>query len=336
MQVATKHASVKMFTSKPGNYKYTFNRMSDGHYNLEAMDRYFEPIVVEQTVHTRPKIGFVNKGRMYKACANADIEDSAIEPIPIAFTGQGPYSLTLSVLHESTGLVDRVQISNIEGKVYNLRKVYERLGLGRHVVSIFQVTDSNGCVRDGFSESEKVYIVISDVAHLTPLSTKEHYCVGERIGFALVGTAPFEVVYEFNGKKQRASTPSPFSRLASAPGNLTLLSLSDSGSNCVTKLDEKPIEIHPMPSIHVTEGISVVKDIHEGDQAELIFSLSGTPPFSFTYTRSELVGRPPRPKIIETHSVSNVEGYQYSIFTNLQGTYEVISIQDRYCSVSST
>lgn len=58
-----------------------------------------------------------------------------------------------------------------------------------------------------------------------------------------------------------------------------------------------------------------------GDQAEIIFTLSGEPPFTFTYQRSELQtkkGNKP-PKILETHTVTGVTTKEYSIYSSLEG-----------------
>lgn len=334
MQVATKYASVRMLTSKPGTYKYTVHKLSDAIYDASDMGP-MSPITVEQVVNGKPTTGFVNKGKVYKSCVNAADDDSSVDSVPIQFSGKAPYSLTLNVRHESTGITEKMTVPNIKDRVYNLKTSSLKLGLGRHTISISKVTDGMGCARELFNDDEKVTVMVSDVPTLTPINPKKDYCVGDRIGFALTGIPPFEVVYEFNGKKQKATTSSPFSRLASAPGNLTMLSLADSASSCKMNLERDAKRIHPIPSVQITEGIAAVQDIHEGDQAELVFSFTGTPPFSFVYTRSELVGRPPRPKVIETHSVADVEGHKYSIFTSVQGIYEAISIEDAYCSVTS-
>lgn len=59
-----------------------------------------------------------------------------------------------------------------------------------------------------------------------------------------------------------------------------------------------------------------------GDQAEIVFTLIGEPPFTFTYQRAE-----PSPKkggkagkVLETHTVSGVMTHEYSVFSALEGT----------------
>jgi len=62
-----------------------------------------------------------------------------------------------------------------------------------------------------------------------------------------------------------------------------------------------------------------------GDQAEIVFTLVGVPPFTFTYQRSE-----PSPKrgekagkVLETHTVSGVAKNEYSIYSALTGQSQV-------------
>lgn len=87
-----------------------------------------------------------------------------------------------------------------------------------------------------------------------------------------------------------------------------------------------------------------------GDQAEIVFTLIGEPPFTFTYQRAEPSpkkgGKPG--KILETHTVSSITMHEYSVFSALEGlqlifdlnllqmrfsagTWTVTSISDRYC-----
>lgn len=61
-----------------------------------------------------------------------------------------------------------------------------------------------------------------------------------------------------------------------------------------------------------------------GDQAEIVFTLIGEPPFTFTYQRAEASPRKgAKPgRVLETHTVSRVMTHEYSIFSALEGTEE--------------
>lgn len=94
-----------------------------------------------------------------------------------------------------------------------------------------------------------------------------------------------------------------------------------------------------------------MSDVSLGDQAEIVFTLVGEPPFTFTYQRSEASAKKgSKPgKVLETHTVSRVMTHEYSIFSALEGTcmgsalrriaanqnslgtWTITSISDRYC-----
>jgi len=101
---------------------------------------------------------------------------------------------------------------------------------------------------------------------------------------------------------------------------------------CKAAVTDLRFKVHALPSAQVGHGKKIFQDIHEGDQAEIVFTLIGEPPFTFTYQRSELspkkggVG-----KVLETHTVSRIQTNEYSIFSALEGTWTVTSITDRYC-----
>lgn len=339
--VATKFASIKLQNSKAGTYRYTFTGVSDGIYSQNDLKRFdFKEFAVKQTVNPLPLAGFVDRGKDYKICVNTDPEDHTVDPIALTFTGKAPFSVELTVHHEATGKYEKVSLEGIKEKKHFLRDVYQGLGLGKHTVTLNSVSDANGCGRKINKADERVQISVSDVPSVAEINSKTDYCVGERIKFNLNGVAPFEVTYEFNGQKQRTTTSSQFSRLAAQPGNLTLLSLSDSSSSCQVNLAKNNVKhVHEIPSVEVTEGETIIQDLNGGDQAEIIFHFKGTPPFSFIYTRSECVshGRrgTPRCKVVETIPVKNINEMSYSILTSLQGTYQATAVEDKWCSYNS-
>lgn len=95
--------------------------------------------------------------------------------------------------------------------------------------------------------------------------------------------------------------------------------------------------IHPLPRARVHAGSTFIENIREGDQAEIVFELEGTPPFSFTYTKSAPIapnarGKKATPQVLETHTITGVEANRYSVFTQSEGTWNVVSVQDRFCA----
>jgi len=157
------------------------------------------------------------------------------------------------------------------------------------------------------------------------------------VSFSLSGQPPFDVFYNFQGRERKArATSNEFKRLAESPAEFVITGLSDSAmgnSKCRARKDLKKT-IHPYPTVEMGRGKTLVSDIHEGGEVDILFTFTGTPPFEFTYTRSENVpkGRGSKsPRILETrHDTSNE--FSKMIRASDEGIYEVVSIKDRFCS----
>jgi nucleoporin POM152 len=132
---------------------------------------------------------------------------------------------------------------------------------------------------------------------------------------------------------------SPFSLLQKQPGEFTITSIAHQQKLCKAAVTDLRFSVHPLPSAQVGHGKRIYQDIHEGmhqlvikryqsfksrnlgDQAEIVFTLIGEPPFTFTYQRSEPStkkgGKPG--KVLETHTVSRVATNEYSVYSALEG-----------------
>lgn len=66
--------------------------------------------------------------------------------------------------------------------------------------------------------------------------------------------------------------------------------------------------------------------MNQGDQAEIVFTLIGIPPFTFTYQRSEATRQKDgkRGKVLETHTVSHVTSNSHSIYASIEGPYLIL------------
>lgn len=186
--------------------------------------------------------------------------------------------------------------------------------------------------------------------------------------------------YEWSGKKHKvSSSASRFSRYAEERGlfSITSVALKDnqvrvklllrliSGVKelnlrlqCKREITDLVRRIHPLPSVKIDDGIA---NLREGDEpAAFSVHFSGTPPFSFTYTRSEI--KSGKSKVVETQvrflscrarrrflyfpahtslvlntesssnqTITDINDSTYTITSSLPGDYQVISISDKYC-----
>lgn len=84
-------------------------------------------------------------------------------------------------------------------------------------------------------------------------------------------------------------------------------------------------------------GSDIIEDIREGDETEINIDLTGSPPFSFTYTRQSLrFGTEGGVTEPEPTTVTNFMGQRFVIKTSQEGLFQVTAIYDRFCGFPQT
>ena len=277
--VASHVASIRMDTSQPGTYQYSFITIGDHAYDSVGTHNF---PVIEQQVHTRPTAKFSDTGRTYNYCKE---QSATTDVIPISLTGTPPFILELGIRHHASNMPEIVNIPNIQSRNYDFVIPQRALSLGTHTVSIRKIRDANGCERASEPRGPLVRVNVVDMPTISPMEPQLDYCVGDRISFALAGTPPFSVYYTFEGAERKASSSgTTFRRLAEKPGEFVVKAISDKAStdSCRARHELTKI-VHPLPSVQISKGKVSEVDIHEGGEAELYFEFGGTPPFEFTY-----------------------------------------------------
>ncbi|KAK8038017.1 hypothetical protein PG994_014784 [Apiospora phragmitis] len=322
-------ASIPLDTIKAGLYTYKFSALADNLYNNDK--RKFKPLVLEQVVNARPSATFVKPGQAFKLCMS---EQDYEEKIPVKLEGVAPFYLEIEIRHQSGSMAEMHRIPNIPTNNYGIQIPRQFLKLGTQWIRIRKIRDARGCQQKTEVGGPSVQVHVFDAPAIYPLETRTDYCVGERIAYTLSGTPPFEVLYSFDGKERKAkSQTTNFRRIAESAGEFTITSISDKASECRAAVHLAK-NIHPMPSVKISRGKTNKVDIHEGGQVEILFEFWGTPPFEYTYTRSTNARRGQASQILETrHDVSY--DYSKSIMANLEGTYEVVAIKDKFCAFST-
>lgn len=260
-------------------------------------------------------------------------DDGQTESIPVKLEGKAPFYVEVEIKHHAGNLPEIFRIPNIPSNTFGLQIPRQYLKLGGQQIRIRKVRDDRGCQQKTEIGGGVVHIQLYDAPSIFALEQRTDYCVGERIGYTLTGTPPFEVHYDFAGKQMKAKSQNTnFRRIAESPGDFTITSISDKGSECRAAVNLSKT-IHPMPSVKISKGRVIQVDIHEGSEVEILFEFWGTPPFEFTYTRSTNARKGQKSQVLETrHDIS----YEHSkvITANLEGTYEVVAIKDHHCSFS--
>lgn len=245
--------------------------------------------------------------------------------------GVPPFYLEVEIKHHGTPKAEISMHKNIPTNKYDLKIEHRKLHLGHSAISIRKVRDSRGCTLKPAPGGPRVQISVHDAPTTTALEDRTNFCVGERLSFALGGQVPFTVYYTFEGQERKASNAgTTFRRLAELPGTFTITGLRDSASECLASL-ELTKKIHPIPSVRLSGGRVDEIDIHEGGGTDLEFQFWGTPPFEFTYTRSTNAARGKKSKVLEIRTEVSHE-MKMLIPVQEEGTYEVVSIKDAWCS----
>ncbi|KAF2835951.1 hypothetical protein M501DRAFT_941170 [Patellaria atrata CBS 101060] len=322
-------ASIRLETKQSGIYEYIFRELADSNYDHDA--KHHTPVIFEQRVNPRPDAQFKNPGKTFSYCFGDEDSDQVI---PITLTGIAPFHLEVEIKHHGSGRPEILNIPSIASTSHNLHLPHTSLNNGNSALIIRKVRDARGCSRtfDAPATQPRVQLAVHDAPTIVPLESSTDLCVGDHVGFALTGVPPFTVHYTFQNKDRKATSPgTTFRRLAEQPGVFSITSVSDAASHCAYATLLKK-HIHALPSAQISKGRETRVDIHEGGEAELLFEMTGAPPFEVTYTRSEIVkGR--KPKVLETKTIRS-ERFSERVHVGSEGVYEVVVVRDRWCGVS--
>jgi nucleoporin POM152 len=264
ISAAMSTAQIRLDTKEPGKYRYEFTHLSDAVY--DDAKNLGNPLIVEQHVRPLPTAHFVESAEPYLYCADTSF-DTPKSGIPIAITGGFPVTIIIEIRNELQHKIETIEIPNISEKIHYFIPPKYSLTQGIHSLSILQVTDSQGCISQP-SVHNRATFTVADEASIAPLESQQHHCIGDRISYSLQGTSPWEIEYEFNGKRNLAKTSNPtFSRIAEKKGNLTIISVADRASSCKAFIPAGEMQklIHEVPSVKISEGTNVIENIREGN-----------------------------------------------------------------------
>ncbi|GBE77622.1 hypothetical protein SCP_0105020 [Sparassis crispa] len=329
----------QLHTTKAARMFYEVKQIGDAAYplgkNNDAVIPRSQRLLFEQQVLMRPFARFKNHNRL-SYCLNDALSprDSTGPDGLILLQGTPPFQVRLSIRNLATSEVftEVVQTRDSTWKL-NIPS-YSFHSIGPHLVNIESVADASHCEQAAADPLYRsIWADVAETAAIVPFDTRTDFCVDDIIQFQLEGTPPWSIGYRVNGKPYTQDVKiSPFSVMQQHSGEFVITSIAHQQKMCKTAVTDLRYTIHPLPSAQVGHGKRIVQDIHEGDQAEIVFTLDGEPPFTFTYQRAELTSKSGvQGKVLETHTVSGVTTKEYSIFSALEGTWTVTFISDRYC-----
>ncbi|KAI0697588.1 hypothetical protein BC835DRAFT_1471555 [Cytidiella melzeri] len=329
----------QLHTAEAARIYYEVKQIGDAAYplakNKNAVIPRSQRLLFEQQVLQRPTARFKIRNRI-TYCLNDVLtpHDNSGSDGVVVLSGTLPFRLKLSIKnlarsevhHESLVVADHTWRLNLPSYTFK--------SIGPHQVTIDSVQDASGCeqtIPDPLYRT--IWLDVAETAAIVPFDRREHFCMGELAQFQLEGTPPWAIGYRINGKTyNQEAKVSPFAIKQEQPGEFAVTSIAHQQKMCKTAVTDLRYIVHPLPSAQVGHGKGIIQDIHEGDQAEIVFTLIGEPPFTFTYQRAELsTKKGVQGKVLETHTVSGVTTREYSIFSALEGTWTITFISDRYC-----
>ncbi|KDQ63216.1 hypothetical protein JAAARDRAFT_119663 [Jaapia argillacea MUCL 33604] len=330
----------QLHTADAGRMYYEVKQIGDAAYPLAKHKNSIIPrserLLFEQEVMMRPSAQFRNRNRITFCLGDTLVpRDPMSSDGLIMLEGKPPFQLRLSVKNLAASEVHTEAIE-VPGRSWKMElPSYTFKSIGPHLVTIESVQDSSHCTQaipDPLSRS--IWVDVAETAAIIPFDRRDYFCLGETSRFSLEGTPPWTIGYRVHSKSySQEAKVSPFSIVQQQPGEFVVTSIAHQNQMCKTAVTDLRYAVHSLPSAQVGHGKRVFQDIHEGDQAEIVFTLVGEPPFTFTYQRAEPStrkgGKPGR--VLETHTVSGVTTNEYSIYSALEGTWTVTFISDRYC-----
>ncbi|KAM0756071.1 hypothetical protein T439DRAFT_296083 [Meredithblackwellia eburnea MCA 4105] len=337
-------AELTLFTGEAGHHTYQFTGVGDALYDTPDKAGLLTPsegreglVRLEQDVFALPDASFKH-GAKRGFCIKDSLASRGSEDLIVQLTGEPPFALELDVREEGHRSSQRFTVPNIVRREWAVQLPVELSSAASYIVSIRRVSDAHGCSRrlDHTATSSSVSLPVAEIASITPVLPQEAHCVGDFLDFVLQGAPPFTVVYEFADKQHTVPlSSSKFSRIAAAPGLFKIISVGHGEDQCKSKSVDLVKKVYPLPTAQVSEGQDVFVDIREGDQTEIIFSFTGEPPFTFTYSRRHPQDRTKDKTVLETHTVTGIMENTYSIFTSQEGTWSVSYVSDAHCSFPS-
>ncbi|KAI0784950.1 hypothetical protein C8Q75DRAFT_809502 [Abortiporus biennis] len=328
----------QLHTSEAARIYYEVKQIGDAAYPLaksNALIPRSERLLFEQQVLMRPSARFRTNNRI-TYCMNdiLSARDLTTNDGLIVLQGTPPFQLQLSIKNLAASEIHHESIILNEHAWKLDVPSYTFKSVGPHLITIDSIQDASHCeqvIPDPLYRS--IWADVAETAAIVPFDRREHFCINDVAQFQLEGIPPWTIGYRVNGKNhvQEVKT-SPFSVQQQQAGEFAITSIAHQHKMCKTSVTDLRYTVHQLPSAQVGHGKRVIQDIHEGDQAEIVFTLIGEPPFTFTYQRTELSPKKGvQGKVMETHTVSGVTAKEYSIFSALEGTWTVTFISDKYC-----
>lgn len=337
-------------SSQKGAYSIKFTNVFDALYSRDKLGRLSYHMPSQEVTYEIQGAPDLTVEKKYIQICETQVEDLAHLNIPVTFTGQPPFQIHGRIAHDLSGKTHEFNFENVYGSRISFnagkfpKELKDILSVGEHLVAFDRIVDANGCEHRDLGEGSQFRLSVTAIPSISRASNA-YCCVGDYIAYNMSGIAPFKVFYNFNGRQRRAESGARFTRLALRPGKLAIVALQDSSAGlCLVNYTSNSIEalaleldVYDLPSVEISHGDSIIKNLHEGDQTGITFKFTGTPPFLVTYVRTVTDDKPksrkakgPR-RVVDTKTIDEIWDYEHTEVVSLEGTYDAIKVRDAFC-----
>lgn len=227
--------------------------------------------------------------------------DESPSAINIDFNGTGDYSFSYTDGSDTTSVqdVDSYQFTPEVGKTYTLIEVYNDICYGE-VSGTFKATQHD------FPELQ--------------ITAPEKICSGatmEEINLTFSGEGPYTFEYSLNGNSSTSFSTSESSETIIINGATTFTPISLNNGYCEGTVPEAiTIEEADQPEASISGGGAIC----ENEEATITFNVTGVAPYTITYLQDG------------TEKTIVTSDTEYLVSTYESGVYQLVSIEDAYCS----
>lgn len=229
-------AQFELATVTPGHKAYEFTSLSDATYDTASKQGLTAPVSgkpgvlrIEQHVMARPTAAFSSQDKLPIYCVKDSVNTAKANTPTLQLHGLPPFRIEIEIAPEGSHISQKFKDITVNSHEWPLDLPYTFTEPGTYTVYLRSLRDATGCDRRiaRGAKGTTAQVQVAEIASIAAVQTQQHHCVGESIDFVLQGAAPWNVVYEFNGKKQTVSSrESAFSRIAEAPGNFSIKSVA--------------------------------------------------------------------------------------------------------------
>lgn len=313
---------IDLFTAESGHHIYQIKGVSDSLYTSPSTSGLTASpggragiLRIEQEIFPIPSASFRHGLKSNRGfCLHETLGSRGSDDLILKLEGTPPFSIEVEVRDAVRhSLAKKFTIPDITTHEWPVTLPYTFESPSLHSISILHISDAHHCERtfEHGSSSTTLSLPVSEIASISPVSPQTEHCVGELLDFTLLGSPPFIVTYAFDSVRHVIPIPSSntFSRLADTPGLFEIVSVGRGleEQQCRSKqLVGMKKRIYEIPTARVSDGEAIVVNLREGDQTEIVFTFTGSPPFAFTYERRAPSdkGKAKSKKVLESQTIT--------------------------------